>query len=65
MFSDENSIPDMKQNIEAQENAFRLDAVELEWSNLEIGGVGLPNKIIKGVSGIMLTEALRISSQSG
>ena len=51
MFSDKDSVPDIKFNIESNNCEQRLDSAEIEWTNLEVGGIGLPNKIIKGVSG--------------
>ena len=60
MFSDKDSVPDMKFNMEADECEQRLDSAELEWTNLEIGGSGLPNKIIKGVSGCVKPGTLMV-----
>ena len=64
MFSDKDSVPDIKFNTTAEIAEQRLDSAEIEWSNLEVGGIGLPNKIIKGVSGCVKPGTLMACVQS-
>ena len=51
MFSEKDSVADIKFHVESNNCEQRLDSAELEWTNLEVGGIGLQSKIIKGVSG--------------
>ena len=51
MFSEKDSVADIKFHVESNSCEQRLDSAELEWTNLEVGGIGLQSKIIKGVSG--------------